>query len=296
VGENQHHPGSPEDPSTADVGAFLLDVMVGSAWLTILVLYLVAGRAGALRGRPAWPAGRSASWLVGSALGLAVSVGPLARAAHDHFTAHMAVHLVLGMLVPLLLVLGAPVTLFLRAVPVRVGRRYSRIARTAAVGALAHPVTGLVLTTVPLALVYWSGASQQLVHHPVLGPLLHLHFVAAGFLFTYAVIGSDPNPHRAPAWLRGSAIVAGIAAHGVVAKQLFAIGQQGVALADAEQGAQLMYYGGDAVHAVVLVVFCAQVYRSSGRRLSGSAPALSPQPQPVGGLSQSGDGSPVHRF
>ena len=33
------------------------------------------------------------------------------------FSAHMAQHMILGMLVPILLVLGAPVTLALRALP-----------------------------------------------------------------------------------------------------------------------------------------------------------------------------------
>ena len=267
--EDQHHPGGlPEGTFTPDVGDFLLDSVTGSAWLAVAAGYLVAGRAAALRGRPDWPVRRTASWLTGTALGFAVTVGPLARAAHSDFAAHMAVHLVLGMLVPLLLVLGAPATLFLRAVPVQVGRRYSRIAGAVPLRVLAHPGTALLLTTVPLALIYGSGRSLDIVHHPVLGPLVHLHFLAAGFLFTYSVIGLDPNPHRARPWVRGSAIVAGIAAHGVVAKQMIAVGQRGVPADDVEQGAQLMYYGGDVVHVLVLVVFCAQVYRSTGRRLA----------------------------
>ncbi|WP_049830746.1 cytochrome c oxidase assembly protein [Arthrobacter sp. RIT-PI-e] len=280
MGEDLHHGGLPAGAGGPDPGDLLLDVMVGSAWLVVAAGYLVAGRAAALRGRPDRPAHRTAAWLAGTILGLLVTVGPPARAAHDDFVAHMLVHLVLGMLVPLLLVLGAPVTLFLRAVPVRVGRRYSRIAGARLPRLLAHPWTALLLTTVPLALIYGSGRSLDIVHHPVLGPLVHLHFLAAGFLFTFAVVGPDPNPHRARPWVRGSAIVAGITAHGVVAKHMIAVGQQGVPAAAVEQGAQLMYYGGDVVHALVLVMFCAQIYRSTGRRLGvvpgpGSPPGAS---------------------
>ena len=266
-----HHPAGtglvPEDPA-----GFALGTAVVLVWLGLAVLYLLAGRAAALRGRSAWPVRRSASWFTGVGLGLVVAVGPLARAAGGSLSVHMAVHLVLGMLVPLLLVLGAPATLFLRAVPGAIGRRYSRSVSAAPVRVVAHPVTAALIATGPMALLYWDGAALGLLHHPVSGPLLHVHFVASGALFAYSVVGVDPNRHRAAVGLRAAVIVATIAVHGVVAKHLYAVAGQGSLPADAEQAAQLMYYGGDAVHALLLVVFCAQVYREGGRRLRRSGP------------------------
>jgi putative membrane protein len=262
-------PGHPA-PVPEGIDSFPLDTGIVLVWLGLAVLYLAAGRGAVLRGRSAWPVRRTAAWLAGTGLGF-VATGPLARAAVDSFTAHTVVHLVLGMLVPLLLVLGAPATLFLRAVPASVGRRYSRLARTAPLRIGTHPVAATLLSTIPLALLYRDGAALALAHHPVLGPLLHLHFLVAGILFTYAVVGVDPNPHRAPAWLRGSAIVVGIAVHSVVAKNLSSLAGQGAVPPDAEQAAHLMYYGGDAVHVMLLVAFCAQVYRAAGRRLGQAA-------------------------
>lgn len=257
----------------AELSVYLLDVGALLVWVSLATLYLLAGRAAVLRGRPPWPAQRTAAWLGATALGLAVTTGPIARAARDSFPLHTAVHLVIGMLVPLLLVLGAPVTVLLRSVPARVGRRYSRLAGAIPFRLLAHPVTALALAAAPMAVLYWDGSFLHLLHEPVLGPLLHLHFLASGALFAYAVVGVDPNPHRAPAGVRAAVIVAAIAVHGVVSKHLYSTaGQRGLP-PDTEQAAQLMYYGGDAVHALLLVVFCAQLYREGGRRLERAAGA-----------------------
>ncbi|MFC3300592.1 cytochrome c oxidase assembly protein [Arthrobacter agilis] len=261
----QHHPPGAAGPSPGTAGDVAAQIAVVLLWLAVAVAYLVAGRVAVLRGRTAWPVRRTVSWLGGAGFGLVVTTGPVATAAAASLTVHTAVHLVLGMLVPLLLVLGAPVTLFLRAVPARVGRGYSRAARARPLQALAHPLTGLLLTSVPLAVLYWDGTMLPLLHHPVLGPLIHVHFVAAGTLFAYAVVGRDPHPRRASPTLRGAAVVASIAVHGIVSKHLYSTAGVQAARADVEQAAQLMYYGGDALHVLLLVAFCAGIYRRTGR-------------------------------
>jgi putative membrane protein len=280
--KDPHHPGgATPGPPPGELG-FLLDTGAVLVWLGLAALYLLAGRAAVLRGRVDWPAHRTASWLAGAGLGLAVTTAPHAGDANAGLTAHMAVHLVLSMLVPTLLVLGAPVALGLRAVPVHAGRRFSRLARAAPVRLLSHPVMATVLSTLPMALLYWDGSGLALLHEPVLGPALHVHFVAAGALFAYAVVGLDPNPHRARASVRGSMIVLSIAVHGIVAKHLYSVGDQRGLPQDTEQAAQLMYYGGDALHLLLLVVFCAQVYREGGRRLRRPAqPETAPEPRRV---------------
>lgn len=275
----QHHTGGAGTAAgDGDAVTFAVRTAVVLAWSGLVAGYLVADRVAVLRGRTSWPAVRTASWLSGALLGLVVSVGPVASAAGNSFTAHMAVHLVLGMLVPLLLVLGAPMTLVLRAVPVHAGRRLAGLAGSPPLRILTHPVTALVLSIMPMALLYRDGSALALLHDPVAGPVLHVHFVASGALFAYAVVGVDPQPHRASVTLRAGAILVSIAAHGMIAKHLYSLaGAAG--MPDGTAGAaQLMYYGGDAVHALLLVVFCLQVYRRTGRAgrragasLSGSA-------------------------
>src|SRR5690606_20120906 len=76
----------------------------------------------ASRNRGAWPVRLTLCWYAGVVCAGVGSIGPVAEAAHHSFTAHMLGHLVLGMLAPLLMVLAAPVTLALRALPVTVAR------------------------------------------------------------------------------------------------------------------------------------------------------------------------------
>ena len=84
---------------------------------------LVAGYALALHRRrpalPPWSPWRTTAWLTG-AVTVAVALSPplMDLAHHDH-RAHMAQHLLLGMYAPLALVLAAPVTLALGALPRR---------------------------------------------------------------------------------------------------------------------------------------------------------------------------------
>ncbi|RJT83444.1 cytochrome c oxidase assembly protein [Arthrobacter cheniae] len=262
-----HHGEAGTASGTGDLSAFALETAVVLVWLGLAAGYLVAGRAAVLRGRTQWPVRRTVSWLTGIGLGLAVTAGPISSTAAGSLTVHTAVHLVLGLLVPLLLVLGRPATLVLRAVPACAGRRLTGMAGSAPLRMIGHPMVALLLTVVPMAFLYWDGTALPLLHHPLLGPLIHVHFVASGALFTYAVVGLDPNPHRASEGVRAAAILASIAAHGVVAKHLYSAAGRGGLPPDAEQAAQLMYYGGDAVHVLLLVVFCAHIYRRTGRHL-----------------------------
>ena len=70
-----------------------------------------------------WSAWRSASFAAGTGL-IAIAVVPgLLPYPPGDFRGHMQRHLLIGMIAPLLLVLGAPVTLLLRSLPRRAGRR-----------------------------------------------------------------------------------------------------------------------------------------------------------------------------
>src|SRR5690625_518441 len=90
------------------------DVLFGTAALVLVGLYL----AGVLRLRrrgDAWPAGRTVAWLLGCATLLIATSSGTGRYMPAMFSMHMIVHMLLSMLVPILLVLGGPTTLALRA-------------------------------------------------------------------------------------------------------------------------------------------------------------------------------------
>ncbi|MBD5785697.1 bifunctional copper resistance protein CopD/cytochrome c oxidase assembly protein [Cellulosimicrobium terreum] len=170
---------------------------------TLVGLY-VAGVVRLRRRGDRWPAGRTVMWLLGCvALAWSTSGGPGAYGA-VHFSTHMVQHMALMMLVPLPLVLGAPVTLALRALPARrdhsrgprewllavVHSRYSRF--------LTRPVVAGGIFAGSLVAFYFTGWFEYaLFEHP--GHLLmQVHFLLSGYLFFWVILGVDATPVRTP--------------------------------------------------------------------------------------------------
>ncbi len=262
------HPGHGAGTSRL-TGWELLDVAVALA-----LVGAAAGYVAALvlaRSRTPWPVRRTVLWLLGLACVGAALLGPLATAARTSFTAHAAGHLLLGMLGPLLLVLGAPVTLALRALPVTGARSLVRLLRAPPVRVVTHPVVAGTLDAGGLWLLYGTDLFARMHASPALHGLVHLHVLVAGYLFTASVVGRDPDPHRASVQLRSAALIVFIAAHAVLAKWLYAHPPAGADQADARVGAQLMYYGGDAVDVTLVVLLLAGWYAATRPRPAGLA-------------------------
>lgn len=233
-------------------GTALVVLLAGAACGTYLLATVTLRRRGV-----GWPAARAGCWVLGAGTAGVALAGPTARWAHHDFAGHMTVHVLLGMLAPLLLVLGAPVTLALRTLPVRAARRVSRALRSAPAAVPAHPLVAGVLNVGGLWILYRTGLYPAMGTAPVLHAAVHLHVFAAGYLLTAAVLGGpDPAPHRpAPGW-RAAALVAAIAAHNVLAKSLYAVPPPGVSPEQAQAGAQLMYYGGAPVELALILLLC----------------------------------------
>lgn len=246
----------------------------------LVVLVLVGTAVGyaaslwAARGRTPWPAGRTVAWYVGLVCAGAGLVGPVASAAHTSFTAHMLGHLLLGMLAPLLLVLGAPVTLILRALPVTGARSLTRLLRTPLVRVITHPMVAAVLNAGGLWALYTTNLYQMMHTSVLLHGLVHAHIFLAGYLFTASLVGVDPDPHRASVPVRSAVLIIFIAAHSVLAKWLYAHPPAGVKVVDGQVGAQLMYYGGDVVDVVLIMLLFAGWYAATRPKpIADSRPA-----------------------
>ena len=252
-------------------GGVPIDAVLVLVAVVAVAGYLGGVRSSRARGRP-WPRHRAVLWVVGIAAACASVAGPLAHAAHDDFVAHMATHLLAGMLAPLLLVLAAPVTLALRTLDVVPARRLSRLLGSFPARLVAHPVTAAVLSAGGLWVIYSTPLFSWMQASPLVHLTVHAHLLAAGFLFTAAFVGVDPRPHRMPrAWL-AAILVLSTASHSILAKHLYGHPPTGVPDAAAQAGAEFMYYGGGAVEAAIMVLFCARWYRAAGRRMA-AAPA-----------------------
>ena len=176
------------------------DLVLGTAALVLAVGYLVGVRTVRRRG-DTWPAGRTTAWLLGCAVLLLATSSAVGRYAPGVFSVHMVAHMALTMLAPVLLVLGGPVTLALRAVPT--GEHGPR----EWLAALLHCRLARVLTTPAVACALFVGSYYALYLSPLFGAalpqhwahvLMNTHFLLTGYLFYWTVIGVDPGPRRLP--------------------------------------------------------------------------------------------------
>jgi putative membrane protein len=211
--------------------------------LIALALYVFAASRPGPRGWAAW---RTVSFAVGALLLAFALAPPVTAFAHADFRGHMLQHLLIGMLAPLGLVLGAPLTLVLRRATPSSARAVGRLLRSRPLHLLAHPFTGLVLTVGALFALYLTPLYRTLTANPAAHDLLHLHFLLAGYLFTWAIAGPDPAPRRPSVRLRLVVLGIAVAAHATLAQLMYAGVADVPAPPDQRRGgAEIMYYGGD---------------------------------------------------
>jgi len=159
-------------------------------------LYLVGVRTLNRRG-DAWPVGRTVLF-VGVGMGLFYVATSSGLAAYDTtlLSVHMAQHMVLSMLVPLALALGAPVTLALRTLPRRPRRWLLAVLHSRVATVLSFPPLTLLLYVVSPWALYFSGWYAASLDSAALHELMHVHLVTVGALFFWPLVGVDPVPGR----------------------------------------------------------------------------------------------------
>jgi putative membrane protein len=133
-------------------------------------------------------------------------------------------------------------------------------------------VAGLIYVA-SMAVLYLTPLFALTLRHPMLHEALHAHFVLAGCLFMWPLVGLDPIHRRGSLHLRVGVLLFALGSHAALAKLIYA-GWIGGGLAtslptrDIHAGAQLMYYGGDLIDLALLVAFFAQWYTRGGRLLA----------------------------
>jgi cytochrome c oxidase assembly factor CtaG len=231
-------------PATADASATPLtpaEVLTGYAlppeptaarWLTqwqpdllwVLVVAVAAGcyLAGVRRLHARgdrWPVGHTIAWLLGLVVLLYATCGAPAVYGRVLFSGHMIAHMVVSMIVPPLLVLGAPVTLALRALRPRTdATRGPREWLLAVLGSvplrvLAFPPVAATLFAGSLIAFYYTDLFELALTTHVGHELMYVHFLLAGYLFAWLLIGVDPGPHRPGYPLRLVVLFATMAFH-----------------------------------------------------------------------------------
>jgi cytochrome c oxidase assembly factor CtaG len=217
----------PDAPSVLGIlTGWRLDLLVIGALLAAAILY-GRGLITLHRRGDRWPVGRAIAWYAGLAFIALGTLSGLAVYGRASFSLHMTQHMTLSMVAPLLLVLGAPITLALRALPAAGSTRPSG-AREWLLAALqspfgrvlTHPVTALVLFISAPYMIYFSGLFETAMRAHWAHELMHVHFVLVGFLFYESLVGSDPIPFRASYPMRMVTLFASLAFHAFFAVAL----------------------------------------------------------------------------
>ncbi|MET3811329.1 cytochrome c oxidase assembly protein [Arthrobacter sp. UYEF3] len=175
-------------------------------WVAVAAFGLVSYVLGILKVRrrgDSWSWFRSINWVIGLVVLTFVTSGPPSVYGRVLFSAHMVDHMALTMVAPIFLVLGAPVTLALRALTARrdssrgprewllvfVHSKFSQL--------VTHPLFAAANFAGSIVLFYFSDAFDYAMRDHVGHELMNLHFALTGYIFVLTMIGTDPLPRRA---------------------------------------------------------------------------------------------------
>ncbi len=159
-----------------------------------VALYTVGVRRQLARG--AWPAGRTVAWVGGWLMVAVVMLSGMASWDGTSFTVHAVTDTVVGLLAPIALALGAPLTLARQAG----GPRLAGVATSLTTGrggrVVFHFVVAWVLWTASLFGLYLTGFFRAAHGHETLLQLGHFELLIAGCVFLWPVVGADLAEHR----------------------------------------------------------------------------------------------------
>ncbi|KJQ53181.1 cytochrome c oxidase assembly protein [Microbacterium sp. SA39] len=168
-----------------------------------ITAYLVALSVLRRRG-DAWPAGRTASWILGWVIVVVATSSGFGKYSAADFGIHMIVHMSLNMLAPGLLVLGGVLTLMLRASrsmrnePSRLHDWITWVMHWGVLTRLYNPL---------IVFVVFIGSYYGLYLTPIFGDfmrfhwahqLMNLHFLIVGYLYYSLIVGVDRAPNPLP--------------------------------------------------------------------------------------------------
>ncbi|MFE1439922.1 cytochrome c oxidase assembly protein [Streptomyces sp. NPDC058739] len=167
----------------------------------------------------AWSLGRTVAFVSGVlSIALVMCTG-LNDYGMVMFSVHMVQHMVISMLSPILILLGAPVTLALRALPVagrgRKGPRelllallHSRYMRV-----VTHPAFTIPMFIASLYGLYFTPLFDTLMGSQAGHTVMMIHFLLVGVFFFWPIMGVDPGPQRPGYLMRMLELFAGMPFH-----------------------------------------------------------------------------------
>ena len=207
-------------PPAFTVGAiftqFRLTSLIALFLLVAAALYLYGVHRLRQRG-DSWQAGRTVAFLLGG-LGSIAAVTVTGLEAYDTtlLSVHMVQHMVLSMVGPIFLALGAPVTLALRTLPAGPRRILLSVLHSRVVRVVTFPLVAFGLFIANPFVLYFTGLYRATLEHAWLHEFVHVHFIVTGCLFFWPLLSLDPLPNRWPYPARALLMVLSVPFHTVL--------------------------------------------------------------------------------
>ena len=200
--------------SLYDPDALMIGVLITAVALYIKGVVILSRRG------DKWPVGRTVAFALGISVIDYATSGGLGVYAKFSFEYHMVAHMALGMIAPIGIVLGAPITLALRTLPQ--GRNVEERGIRGTLIALLHSKPAGIFTNPVIILALFDGSLFALYMTPLFGNMMqshlghlvmNVHFLLAGILFFHVIIGIDPNPRKVPHIVRIVILFAAMSIH-----------------------------------------------------------------------------------
>lgn len=261
------------------------DLLLGVVAIAAALLYLRSVRILGRRGI-SWSSKRTTAWLTGCGLVLLATSSGLDRYAQTQFSLHMIVHMMIGMLAPIMLVMGGPITLMMRALrPAPRGgapglrEAILTITHSRMLRVLSHPSVALPLFVGSFYAIYFTDLFSILISSHLGHVVMNVHPLSVGYLYYWLVIGVDPAPRRFAPIAKLALLMLTIPFHAVFGLALMntrsliaADYYQQLAmpwvtdlLADQKIGGAIAWALADIPTAVVIIALMSQWYRSDER-------------------------------
>jgi putative membrane protein len=166
----------------------LVSVVVAAIW------YVRAERAISSR-HHRWSSKRTVSFLAGLvAIDVALQ-SPVAAFTADYFQAHVVQHLLLMVVAPPLLAMGAPMTLALQTSSRATKVRILRVLNSRSFRIVTHPVPVWFFYYFSMFAFFLTVALGFAMNHMWVMDLVNLAFLFGSTLFWWPIVGIDPIPH-----------------------------------------------------------------------------------------------------
>lgn len=251
-----------------------------------------------------WPVSQLVPWLAGWGLTLYLAVSGLWMYSTAVFSWHMLVHMTVNMLVPLLVVLGAPFGLLAAATDLppaeqsgpgvgaetpSSGRSVTRLPGVTELldGLAAHRFVRFLLSPPvlwinyigSLFVVYFTPLFPWMMRYHWAHQVMLLHFMLAGFLFFNLLVRPDRTAGRLPPIVRFAMLISVMPFHAIFAVGIMmarsVIGEQfyesiavewvGPLLADQDIAGQITWFTGEIPAFIAVAVLAFQWFRSDSR-------------------------------